>query len=143
MNPSSILIQLYYCPQSGTYLLSYLYLLFNHSSIHLLFQLYLDAIAVYRRSFGTSPRTKDKARGAEKQSSAEVQELVRQTTSSEVCAIVAVMIPRPRIAFLTILVIVLAIVDVLGPRSARGPGQLAPVLVSAAFGKPRQRQQQC
>ena len=40
--------------------------MFHHSSIHLLFQLYLDAIAVYRRSFGTSPRTKDTARGAAK-----------------------------------------------------------------------------
>ncbi len=47
-----------------TYLLFLLLLLFYQSSNHLLFQLYLDAIAVYRRSFGTSPRTKDTARGA-------------------------------------------------------------------------------
>jgi predicted RND superfamily exporter protein len=44
------------------------------------------------------------------------EELVRNLLicGAVVCAIVAVMIPRPRIAFLTILVIVLAIVDVLG-----------------------------
>ena len=45
---------------------AYTILLVYQSSNYFLFQLYRDAIAVYRRSFGTSPRTKDTARGAAK-----------------------------------------------------------------------------